>query len=159
MNTINRKLWGNDIINSLICILISSAHEMFCCINYKNSKFHNFLIFYPMLIKSSLLNNNNKKQTSEPDSPLRQDQCSTSIGMWINYIDGLTFNSFQTDPSGENGIRQRQKTIIIWPRFPQFVARGYEQSSFLTHSLQELKHYTIYITIYLLNNATRFSTN
>ena len=37
------NLWGNDIIDSIICIFISTFQEMF----HENSKFHNF-IFCPI---------------------------------------------------------------------------------------------------------------
>ena len=50
---INGKLWGDDIINSLICIFISTGQEMFLE-NVWTSKCHNFLIFQLILIKFSL---------------------------------------------------------------------------------------------------------
>ena len=40
---INGKLWGNDIIDSFICIFISTVQEMFHE-NCENSKFYNFLM-------------------------------------------------------------------------------------------------------------------
>ena len=43
----NGKLWGDDIINSLICIFITTGQEMFLE-NCETSKCHNFLIFQPI---------------------------------------------------------------------------------------------------------------
>ena len=54
VNKLNGKVWGNAIIDSFICIFISTVQEMFHE-NCKNSKCHNFLIFYPIYIKSSLI--------------------------------------------------------------------------------------------------------
>ena len=51
---IYEKLWGDDIINSLIWIFIRTGQEMFSekC---KISKCHNFLIFQPIFIRFLLL--------------------------------------------------------------------------------------------------------
>ena len=53
MYKIYGRLWGNDIINSLTCIFISTGQEMFCEI-CEISKCHNFLIFQPNFIRVSL---------------------------------------------------------------------------------------------------------
>ena len=50
IHKIHGKLWGDDIINSLICIFISTVQEMFHW-KLKNYKFHIFLNFYPIYIK------------------------------------------------------------------------------------------------------------
>ena len=55
----NGKLWGDDIITSLICIFISTGQEMFLE-NLRNFKVSymctcNFLIFQPIFIRFSLL--------------------------------------------------------------------------------------------------------
>ena len=49
----NGKLWGDDIINTLICIFIPTGQEMFLE-NCETSKCHNFLIFQPIFIRFSL---------------------------------------------------------------------------------------------------------
>ena len=53
VNKIYGKLWGDDIINSLICIFISTVQESFDE-NYGHSKCHIFLIFYLIYFKLSL---------------------------------------------------------------------------------------------------------
>ena len=50
MYRMNGKLWGDDIINSLICIFISTGQEMFLE-KLRNSKCHNFLLFQPIFIR------------------------------------------------------------------------------------------------------------
>ena len=50
---VNGKLWGDDIINSLICIFIRLVKNCFLKI-CEISKFHNFLIFQPIFIRFSL---------------------------------------------------------------------------------------------------------
>ena len=45
-----RKLWGDDIINSLIWIFIRTGQEMFSEKMWNFQKCHNFLISYPIFI-------------------------------------------------------------------------------------------------------------
>ena len=69
----NEKLWGDDIINSLICIFIRTGQEMFPE-NLRNFKIHNFLIFQPIFIRFSLFCSENFTLSSE----IKLDQLRTS---------------------------------------------------------------------------------
>ena len=72
------KLWGDDIINSLICVFISTGQEMFLQI-CETSKYHNFLIFQLIFIKFSLFSSTSFTLSSEIKlslfriSPLREN--------------------------------------------------------------------------------------
>ena len=71
----NGKLWGDDIINSLICIQYSYRLVKKCFLKVcETSKCHNFLIFQPIFIRFSLFCSENFTLSSD----IKLDQFWTS---------------------------------------------------------------------------------